>query len=183
MSYILISGFHFIGILYALVPIGAIVAWTGQVFSNSSLSNGWQRCDGSKIMEGPMKNSYTPNLNGGELYLRGANDSYLMNHQDDQIGNHGHQISDPGHSHIDRGHSHPYRDHGGYGWIGDYGKSGPKKLASWDDNSRLRVTTSTGKASISSQATNIKIQGVTGGKTGSETRPKSMTICWIMKIY
>jgi len=42
------------------VPEGVIMMWTG---SPSTLPTGWQLCDGSEILSGPLTGQFTPNLN------------------------------------------------------------------------------------------------------------------------
>jgi len=44
------------------LPVGTILAWSGQNISKQEIPKGWQMCDGSPISTGPMAGSKTPNL-------------------------------------------------------------------------------------------------------------------------
>merc|ERR1711962_511812 len=64
-----------------LIPgVGSILPWipSPSPRDNSSLSatipSGWQRCDGSLILEGQFTGLTTPNLNGDRYFLRGGDD-------------------------------------------------------------------------------------------------------------
>merc|ERR1711915_641299 len=97
--------------IIALLPIGTVIAWIGADSASSPLPKGWQRCDGSLIVSGPMVNQNTPNLNGeAGHFLRGGTFNQLRSTHDDQLGEHTHSatatVNDPTHSHNDYGHSH-----------------------------------------------------------------------------
>eukprot|EP00090_Calanus_glacialis_P033997 TRINITY_DN56684_c0_g1_i1.p1 TRINITY_DN56684_c0_g1~~TRINITY_DN56684_c0_g1_i1.p1 ORF type:complete len:222 (-),score=43.38 TRINITY_DN56684_c0_g1_i1:53-625(-) len=76
-----------------------------------AIPTGWQKCDGSPIVEGPLKGTNTPNLNGKELFLRGGDVTSSWTEQLDQIMDHKHAVSDPGHTHSDGGHKHTDSGH------------------------------------------------------------------------
>ena len=52
---------------------------------------GWVLCDGSKIVEGPLINTYTPNLNAEGRFLRGGAATSQWTYQDHMMAQHGHQ--------------------------------------------------------------------------------------------
>ena len=53
-----------------LAPVGTVTAWLGG--NTLPLPAGWQKCDGSTILAGPMEGQSTPDLNGEKLFLRGG---------------------------------------------------------------------------------------------------------------
>ena len=53
-------------------------------------------CNGSLIEEGPMKGSYTPDLNGQQRFLRGGEEQSEWTFQDEMLREHSHNINDPG---------------------------------------------------------------------------------------
>ena len=87
------------------------------------IPDGWQRCDGSRIVRGRWANKRTPNLNGAGdsgRFLRGGTDTEQNTFQDDAVEDHDHdisvnvQINDPG-------HSHSYNEMQVHGYRGAYG--------------------------------------------------------------
>jgi len=92
-----------------MAPIGTVTAWLGG--KTIPIPNGWQKCDGSPILDGPMNGTNTPNLNGEELFLRGGSVSNSWTVQPDQLNDHTHAVSDPGHTHHDGGHKHTDSGH------------------------------------------------------------------------
>ena len=101
--------------ILALLPVGTVIAWLGADSESSFLPTGWQRCDGSLILTGPMVDQWTPNLNGeAGHFLRGGTFEQAGSTHEDQMRAHTHAASahviDPGHSHEDTGHSHGYVD-------------------------------------------------------------------------
>merc|ERR1712126_461024 len=71
-------------------PLGTIIAWvpkpereeTGKLSVSSVIPDGWQRCDGTIINDGPWEGSLTPNLNGEHYFLRGGSDTEYLEVQD-----------------------------------------------------------------------------------------------------
>ena len=107
-----------------LLPVGSVVAWLGADSESSILPAGWQRCDGSLILSGPMVETRTPNLNGeAGHFLRGGTFGQAGSTHEDQMRSHSHSasahVTDPGHSHQDTGHSHGYVDKWRSGGEGD----------------------------------------------------------------
>ena len=101
--------------ILALLPVGTVIAWLGGYSESSELPTGWQRCDGSLILAGPMLNTRTPDLNGESgHFLRGGTFRQAGSTHEDQLKAHSHSasahVTDPGHSHQDTGHSHGYGD-------------------------------------------------------------------------
>ena len=89
-------------------PIGTVTAWLGG--KTFPLPKGWQKCDGSPILDGPLKGQNTPNLNGEGRFLRGGSVTDSWTAQGDMVQDHYHRVSDNGHTHRDNGHTH--RDSG-----------------------------------------------------------------------
>ena len=163
-----------------MLPVGSIIAWSGQSLSNTELPDGWQMCDGQKILEGPMKGQNSPNINGEDRFLRGGKAFTSWTYQDHMIGQHKHSISDPGHIHTDAGHDHQVYVYGDETYPNtnhimtahDHGKRGsPDNVLN-------------GKANIQSSHTSISVQGATesGIPVGNEVRPKNMIVQYIIKV-
>ena len=84
-------------------PIGSIIPWYGENHSNTRLPDGWQLCDGSRILDrrSPMFYQTTPILNGhGEdgLFIRGGSESEAGTIVGDALKNHSHEAH--GHNHM-----------------------------------------------------------------------------------
>ena len=71
-------------------PVGSIIAWLPQLSDKKEIPQGWQRCDGSTINEGPMIGEVTPDLNTEGRFLRGALDDNAGHFQSDAIQDHQH---------------------------------------------------------------------------------------------
>lgn len=110
LSLTLFIAFYFLEEIEALhkweLPIGTIISWVdkkdelGNLSVSSTLPDGWVRCDGNKIDYGPWEGKNTPDLNGGNYFLRGGTDTECGTFQNDAIKDH---------EHIDEGHSHEYK--------------------------------------------------------------------------
>ena len=140
------------------------------------------KCDGSIIrhQKSPWKGNRVPNLNGDGRFLRGGSASQVLTMQDDSVEDHTHSVSDPGHSHTDRGHSHSYT----------------RIPREWDSGTPLGInayfqdymsdrtySTRTGHASITTNTANVRVGSINEVLIqGSETRPKSMIVEWIIKV-
>lgn len=160
-----------------LAPVGTVTGWLGG--KTIQLPVGWQRCDGSSILAGPMTGQNTPNLNGDALFLRGGNPEDAGKLEEDQMREHGHTVTDPGHSHTDTGHQHLYSD--------------MYNVAEWSDNANDRVVggdefqstqrlSDVSNAVLTHEKTNIQVGSISGATAGSETRPKNMAVEWIIRI-
>merc|ERR1712198_462139 len=83
-------------------PLGTIIAWvpkperdeTGKLSVSSVIPDGWQRCDGTIINDGPWEGSLTPNLNGEHYFLRGGSDTEYLEVQDHAVEEHTHDYKD-----------------------------------------------------------------------------------------
>jgi len=160
-----------------IAPIGTVTGWLGG--KTISIPAGWQLCDGSSILSGPMNGQNTPNLNGNALFLRGGQPESAGTVEEDQIRQHGHQLVDPGHTHIDRGHQHDYLD------LSNNEEKSDDANDRWvgsNDQTNTRRTSYIGHAEIASEKTNIQVADVSGSAAGSETRPKNMAVEWIIRI-
>ena len=61
---------------------------------------GWQRCDGSTILEPSIwAGERTPDLNNERRFLRGGSDREVLTLEEDMVQDHGHEVNDPGHTH------------------------------------------------------------------------------------
>jgi len=164
-----------------LAPVGTISAWVTKPTKETSdndmvnLPDGWVRCDGSPIPQPSIwAELLTPNLNGEKRFLRGASDEDVLTLEEDQIQEHVHKIADPGHNHgyVDR-----------YTWAdGDHHESGHWGPGTWADTDYDRFDQPHDGIS-DTETTGIKVDGVLGGRTGDETRPKNMNVVFIMKVW
>jgi len=176
-------------------PIGTVAAWLGG--KTIEIPEGWQKCDGSPILHGPMSGTNTPNLNGKQLFLRGGSVTESWTEQADQILEHTHHFSDSGHSHSDSGHTHVDKGHRHWqlttrwtsdGWYDQwpyrfgeyYHDQGMMQTDLGHDPGKADIQAA--KASITSAKTGISVTGVSGGSAGSETRPKNLAVEWIIRI-
>ena len=120
-----------------------------------------------------------PNLNGDGRFLRGGSASQVLTMQDDSVEDHSHSVSDPGHSHTDRGHRH------GYTKIRrEYDYATPLGINKYfqDYVPESSYSTGTGRASITTNTANVRVGSINTSNKGSETRPKSMIVEWIIKV-
>ena len=85
-----------------IAPIGTIIAWYGkkQFFSEKDIPPGWQLCNGSAILFGPLAGQTTPELNNKGLFLRGGWGDEVGQTEDDAIQDHLHK--DEEHCHVVR---------------------------------------------------------------------------------
>ena len=98
-------------------PIGTIIAWVSQPVKiqkgnasiTDTLPSGWTQCDGRQITEGPWVGRTTPDLNNGNLFLRGGTEVQMLEYEADMILDHLH--TDSGHTHVDTGHAHLAHDY------------------------------------------------------------------------
>ena len=131
-------------------------------------------CDGSEITEGIWKGRRTPDLNNPKRFLRGGHVSDALKFEEDSLQEHSHTstVSDPGHSH---GYSQ-------WSWKGvpdgnpDYVKNMLSDTCNYDFPWTGYATTSS-KSYIS-----ISVNGVSGARKGSETKPKNMNVVFVMKV-
>ena len=181
-------------------PTGSIIAWVPSYSLAKNIPNGWQRCDGSVIEDGPLAGKTTPDLNRSRRFLRGTTDESAERYEDDDLENHEHL--DSGHSHQDKGHSH--QDDGHRHILNEEWDSGSQIFSheSPDDHSKIckggcinsnsvhgkwHESIPTGYASITTNSANIQssfsgLSGVDSGKEGKETRPVNMSVVWIIRI-
>jgi len=156
-------------------PIGSIIGWIGSEFTGEELlDNGWQLCDGSEIMIGPMKGQRTENLNGDGRFLRGGAEPGVL--QDDAFQPHMHEVVDDKHGHTDPGHTHTMNIEGV-----DCGPSkvNGAKLSGVQLDNKI-PTSEKAQAIIQDAHTNIKIQAPE--PAGAETRPDNMAVQWIIRV-
>merc|ERR1711962_1759144 len=182
-----------------LIPgVGSILPWipSPSPGDNSSLSatipSGWQRCDGSLILEGPFTGLTTPNLNGERYFLRGGNDSTVTLMETDMVQDHVHDFDDPGHSHStdsDGGKSTALP-------VAMYNKksventneryySGCFETQGYDCTDWSYTTAKDRSHIVYSASSQVSVGFVTPTnltRKGWETRPKNMAVIYILRI-
>jgi len=160
------------------LPIGTIIAWAplnitaleknelGNLSVSSTIPDGWVRCNGDTIVDGPWAGKSTPNLNGDHYFLRGGSDAECLDLEDDAMRNHEHE---------DGEHSHDYIH------TKLYGSGDTCSGRYWDYYSEMEAT--------KNATSNIGLVNTTvtdgGGKinvSSEETRPKNMKVIWLIRI-
>jgi len=179
---------------FGIVPIGSIIAWHKSFPSTPALPDGWVECNGQTLNDpaSAYHGQMIPNLNGESLFLRGANLSGTM--QEDQMQSHTH--IDSGHDHTastdsDGTHNHhmpavvkdtggnygvPVSGLGGLGltWPGFNGTPTPQTTNNGAHTHGIPTDNAVlGDPEASTQGTS---------RHGAETRPKNMSVVWIMRI-
>jgi hypothetical protein len=153
-----------VGLVAQLPPVGAIVAWHKSLQTvPQQLPPGWVECNGGKVSAGPLQGSPIPDLNGAALFLRGSNESGKV--QDDALQGHRHDSAIMFRKDTDqKGYVLP-QEH--YGHV---------KYAPTQNNMDLRND-------VMIQVLDPKSDGVHGAaRTDYETRPKNMSVVWIMRV-
>ncbi len=150
---------NFANLLNRLVPVGAVIPWHKSPISGSvTLPEQWVECNGQVLddPDSPFNGLTIPDLNSAGLFVRGGTSS--GQYQDDQIQSH---------NHVDHGHAHGVRQESGVspGGGGGFGTSGGVH--------RYTANTTNGHANISEPR---------GARHGSETRPKNMSMVWIIRV-
>ena len=140
-----------------MAPIGTIVAWTPRPNRDSydevSLPNGWIVCDGRIIDAGIWKGKRTPDLNEERRFLRGGSHGNALSPEEDSIR-------------PTTVYTEDYYQ--GYGNYCPYGGDKVRNTGfSNDGNLDDPYCKAERRVSIGS---------------GSETRPISVSVVWIMKI-
>ena len=133
------------------------------------IPDGWQRCDGSVILEPSIwAGERTPDLNNERRFLRGGSDQEVLTLEEDMVQDHGHEVNDPGHTHSyeDSYYTGSSQYHRHF-YDGDSGNH--------DAADHTRAT----KSGVSG----ISVNGVLNGRSGTETRPKNMNVVFIMRVY
>ena len=164
-------------------PLGTIIAWvsTPDKVPNpipNRVPDGWTKCDGRLIAEGPWIGRLTPDLNNRNVFLRGGLESQSLEYENDQILDHQHV--DNNHTHFDLGHAHSYYDH--YNIFGvdvqgfQYGFVSPVQAYVYDELKASALS----YAQMSNSSSNVgAVQN--GYSKGTETRPKNVKVVWLMK--
>ena len=107
--------------------------------------------------------------------MRGGIDEVMLQTQEDSIQGHTHGLDDPGHTHTydDRFPSIPYSDPVVNGYWGTHA-SDDQTVDRWDQSHRDVSDIST---------INVRVTGVQQARVDSETRPKSLRVVYIMKVF
>jgi hypothetical protein len=150
------------------VPIGSIVAWHKSLGDSPSALAGtiWVECNGQKLTgdsyaESPFLNLEIPDLNRSGRFLRGSAESGI--YQDDTFKSHSHE-----HYHHVATQGESDRDVSSRGSIALIGRQGSDSKY---ELSGLGTTPTLGITSPSSTRTG-----------DAETRPKNMSVVWIMRV-
>jgi len=150
-------------------PIGSIIAWHKDFSNTPALPYGWVECNGQTLNDpgSPYHNQVIPNLNGdpnganspglsekARMFLRGGTQS--GNGENDAFQGHRHSVS------------------------GNYNIAATCSNSGSDD--RRADCTSYGTA-VSISIGDPTTDGTNGTpRTASETRPKNMSVVWIMRV-
>jgi len=85
------------------MPFGTIMAWVPSPSKDANgefsvtdpvIPEGWARCDGTTINDGPWAGHTLPNLNHEHYFLRGGNDDDALEFESDSIRSHYHSYHD-----------------------------------------------------------------------------------------
>lgn len=151
---------------FGIVPVGSIMAWYKSLKGTPDLPDGWMECDGSLIRdaESPYNGQTIPDLNGEERFLRGTSGKSGVMQQD----------ALQGHKHVEPGHTHKVTAVGN-GQPGGYGN-----YFSYYDPNHGSHATSPAQVELSDPVDSGTGHGVP--RIANETRPKNMSVVWIMRI-
>jgi len=174
-------------------PIGSIIPWVMRLEDAddfAELPEGWVKCDGTTVPHGSIwAGLTTPDLNGQNLFLRGGDDSQVLEMESDQIEDHEHIDGEHYHScsatSSAKPHSHQYEDYGYYLDEVDCGGNCYSRyshnLREADDMESVEVQVDT---DCSTTGTGSNMGGVTSSsKSGTETRPANMKVVYIIRIF
>ncbi len=138
-----------------LAPVGSIVAWHKHVQGGGlTIPGGWVECNGGTVNDpdSPIQGATIPNLNGAASYNSPGFGSA------ERLFLRGGTTSGAGEDDMFESHTHTYdseSESGGWGGTNDGAR----------------------------HVTENRIGGVSTGATGgSETRPKNMSVVWIMRV-
>lgn len=154
---------------FGVAPLGSIVAWY-PLQGAPPLAEGWVRCDGQTLTDTEVPSSLrnVPDLNNAKLFLRGESGSTPGTIQQDQIITHVHGDF---HSHF--GGSNALS-------VGETSSFSYKECSGTGFGSTLfSGSTATGLAQIGAPSTAQFYDPV---RHGDETRPKNMSVVWIMRV-
>jgi hypothetical protein len=174
------------GLVNQVPPIGSVIAWHKALVdnSNSHLPRGWMECNGQQIDKGPLKGKVLPNLNAEKRFLRGSNTSGVSEEDQLQTHRHEHSIEDDG------AHQHslertvwsqamnetyppqtPPNERQNYSGMSDQ---------HWPKHYLVKRTKVDGKHSHKIEILDPSPTNMV--RTGDETRPKNMSVVWIMRV-
>jgi len=151
------------------LSIGTIIPWVKAPLDSglpSVIPEGYVKCDGQTIVEGPWKGFKTPNLNDGR-FLCGGNDNETWSLEDDVLKDH---------EHIDIGHQHYFLD--------IYQSIGTDSGASVEQGTHFEVSNANSNRTSKLASSNIgKVKLNEYGQciTADETRPKNMKVVMLIK--
>ncbi len=148
-----------------VAPIGSIIPWHKSLNLSITLPEQWVECNGQTISDtdSPFNGQAIPDLNGEGRFLRGGTTS--GEYQEDQMQSHKH--NDSGHQHQN---SLP---------TGGAGSANPGAAYNW------AAQTYYWSSDISYANLGDPTDSGTGAgepRHGDETRPKNMSVVWIIRI-
>ncbi|MEO1268695.1 MAG: hypothetical protein AAFX99_11395 [Myxococcota bacterium] len=149
--------------------MGSIIAWHPNLNPGLlTLPPEWVRCDGQVLNDpdSPLNGVIIPNLNSAGRFLRGGTSSGTL--QEDQIQTH---------THIDSGHRHTYFT---TAWFFNELVNGSNYLRGTDTTSgRHQDRSQTSQANLGEPTPFEQSSDI---RHGDETRPRNMSVVWIMRI-
>lgn len=151
---------------FGIVPVGSIMAWYKSLKGTPDLPEGWMECDGSLVRDAdsPYNGQTIPDLNGEERFLRGTSGKSGVMQQD----------ALQGHKHVEPGHTHKVTALGN-GQQGGYGN-----YFSYYDPNHGSHASSPAQVDLGDPVDSGTGYGVP--RIANETRPKNMSVVWIMRI-
>lgn len=159
----------------ALVPIGSIVAWHKALVGASAPPAGWVECNGQVLSDpaSTLDGQTIPDLNGESLFLRGGLSAGQV--QDEDVSVDG-LFVDMAHSHsLSTSHVSANRDGGGnFSGSSNTGIPAFQSASYWNT---LPLAGSDHTHTVGSYSGQHSVQG-----GGTETRPKNMSVVWIMRV-
>lgn len=158
------------------VPIGGIIGWHQDLSGVPVLpgTGEWVKCDGQTLADAnsPMNGQVIPNLNGNGIGANSPGHAAKV-----QMFLRGGTTSGAGQTDAFQGHEHYLSDDGGGSFVGRGGGSvsadywGPSNY----DGSGNKRRFQTGGGYL--------VEGTNGTpRTANETRPRNMTVVWIMRV-
>lgn len=158
------------------VPIGGIIGWHQDLTGVPALpgSGEWVKCDGQTLSDAnsPMNGQVIPNLNGNSLGANSPGHTAKV-----QMFLRGGTVSGSGQQDAFQGHEHYLSDDGGGLFVGRTGGSVSGDFTSTPafDGSASRRRYLTGGGYLAEGANGTP-------RTANETRPRNMSVVWIMRV-
>jgi hypothetical protein len=191
------------------MPIGAVIAWHKSLSGVPALTSKWVECNGQTLSDAgsPLNGQVIPNLNSTGYFLRGSTTSGTLQaesvngtglttdishtHGTSSVsgtvggsdGTHTHTITDPGHIH-GLGNNEGYGGNPAVMTGQDLNQQSPQLI---DSNTTGITINSTNSAhghshSLTAAGQSLASTSKALAGAGTETRPKNMSVVWIMRV-